>query len=389
MMKLNKDKWERVKLGDVATIIGGGTPSRTNPDYFKGDILWIGPTEIPKDRIRVIEDTKEKISKIGLEKSSAKLLPKGTVLLTTRATVGEVAIAGKEIATSQSLENFICNNNKIDNWFLAFWLKANKTTIHSLSAGTTFKGITRNILAKIEILLPTLKEQNFITSLFQSIENAIEQVEIQENNLKILQKTLRDNLINKEPVFGNLLKRTNCEPTNFGNIANCIEEHDKEKKDVTRFVGLENIEPENLKISTWGNVADGTTFTKKFSKGDVLFGKRRSYLKKVAITDFDGICSSDILVFRAREKMILPGLLPYYVSSEAFIQHAVNTSAGSLSPRTKWKDLSVFEISIPEIKTQERILEIFQQLQTTISQLQNQKIRLKNLKQTLLNEILS
>lgn len=387
-MKLRKDNWEKVMIGDVTTIIGGGTPSRSNPEYFKGDILWIGPTEIPKDRIRIINSTNEKITKKAVEESSAKILPKGTVLLTTRATVGEVAIAGREISTSQSLENFICNPDKIDNWYLAYWLKGNQNTIHSFSSGTTFKGITRNILAKIKIPLPPLSEQTQIAELFQSIETAIEQAEQQEKNLLKLKKTLSNGLLNKEPEFGNLLNKKNCTPTNFGGVADCIEQHDKQKKDVSRFIGLENIEPENLKITTWGDIATGTTFTKRFSKGDVLFGKRRAYLKKVAVADFDGICSGDILVLRAKEKKMLQELLPFYVSAEAFINHAVSTSAGSLSPRTKWKDLSSLEISIPDLKTQEKILEVFQQIETTLSQLKTQKQTLKNLKQKLLNEIL-
>jgi len=387
-MKLRKEKWEFVYLGDITTIIGGGTPSRSKPHYFKGNHLWIGPTEIPKDRIRVIKNSLEKITQEAIQKSSTKLLPKGTVLLTTRATVGEVAIAGEEISTSQSLENFICNSDKIDNWFLAFWLKGNKSLIHSLSAGTTFKGITRNILSKINIPLPPLEEQIQIASLFRSIEEAVEQVEGQERNLYELLKTLSNDLLKEKPRFGNLLNDENCQTIKFKQIADCIEKHDKQKKVVTRFIGLENIEPDNLTIETWGDIEKGTTFTKKFSKGDVLFGKRRAYLKKVAVAEFDGICSGDILVFRAKEGEILPGLLPYYIAAEPFIQHAVTTSAGSLSPRTKWKDLAEFQLSIPDLNTQERILEVFQQLQTTIRQLKQQKSTLKDLKQKLLSEIL-
>ncbi|NJK94300.1 MAG: hypothetical protein HC905_04565 [Bacteroidales bacterium] len=103
---------------------------------------------------------------------------------------------------------------------------------------------------------------------------------------------------------------------------------------------MEDIEPENFKLQGYGLVANGTTFTKQFAKGDVLFGKRRAYLKKVAVADFDGICSRDILVVRAKNKKMLQELLPFYLSSDAFIQHAISTSAGSLSPRTKWKDLA-------------------------------------------------
>ena len=85
---------------------------------------------------------------------------------------------------------------------------------------------------------------------------------------------------------------------------------------------------------------------------------------------------------------MLQGLLPYYISANAFIQHAVSTSAGSLSPRTKWKDLAELEVSIPDIEIQDKILEVLQQLDNTVNQLKQQKTTLKHLKQQLLNEIL-
>lgn len=389
-MKLDKDTWKRVKIGDVADIVGGGTPSRTIPEYFNGDIPWIGPTEISKIRIEVIKETNEKISLFGLQKSSAKLLPIGSVLLTTRAKVGEVAIAGCEMATSQSLENFICNEKEIRNWYLAYWLHGNKHVIHSLSAGTTFKGITRNILAKIEIPLPPLDAQQRIVELFQSVEQGIIHAEGQENHLKLLQKALSNGLASNPPVFGNLLSKKNCKPCSFGDIVECIKEHDKTplENGLARFVGLENIESENFTVQGFGNIEDGTTFTKRFSKGDVLFGKRRAYLKKVAVADYDGICSSDILVFRAIKEKILPDLLPYYVSSDVFMNLAISTSAGSLSPRTKWRDLEGFQLSIPDIKIQEKIVDVMNQLSQSLQLIIQQKETLKKLKQKLLHEIL-
>ncbi|MEW6419306.1 MAG: restriction endonuclease subunit S [Nitrospirota bacterium] len=257
-----------------------------------------------------------------------------------------------------------------------------------ISEGSLSPTIKWKTLARQEFLLPPLSEQVQIAELFQSIETAIKQAEQQEENLNALQKSLSNGLATKEPVFGNLLDKNNCKPINFGGIADCIERHDKQKKDVSRFIGLEHIEPDNLKIAIWGNIEDGTTFTKRFSKGDVLFGKRRAYLRKVAVADFDGICSSDILVFRAKDKVVLPALLPFYVSSEPFIQHAISTSAGSLSPRTKWRDLSSFEISIPDLKTQQEIVSVLDSIIDMIEQIKTQIQTLRNLKQKLLNEIL-
>lgn len=127
---------------------------------------------------------------------------------------------------------------------------------------------------------------------------------------------------------------------------------------IDRYVGLEHLETENLRITSWGNVADGTTFTKTFKPGHVLFGKRRAYLKKAAVADFKGLCSSDILVFEANEKMIEKRLLPFLISSDRFFEYAVQTSAGSLSPRTKFQDLAKFEFLLPPKDQQAKLADL-------------------------------
>lgn len=127
---------------------------------------------------------------------------------------------------------------------------------------------------------------------------------------------------------------------------------------VERFVGLEHLEPGDLRIRSWGNVADGTTFTSVFKPGQVLFGKRRAYQRKVAVADFSGVCSGDIYVLESQDaKVLLPDLLPFICQTDAFFEHAVGTSAGSLSPRTNWTSLADFEFALPPIVEQRRMTE--------------------------------
>ena len=130
------------------------------------------------------------------------------------------------------------------------------------------------------------------------------------------------------------------------------------ESDIERYIGLEHIEPGNLHILTWGSVSDGTTFTKRFTAGQVLFGKRRAYQKKSAVADFDGICSGDILVLEANEKVIDKNLFPFLISSDRFFDYAVQTSAGSLSPRTKFQDLAKFEFFLPPREQQAKLAEL-------------------------------
>ena len=143
----------------------------------------------------------------------------------------------------------------------------------------------------------------------------------------------------------------------FGDVVRNVDEavRDPLSYDLERFVGLEHIDPESLRIKRWGLIAEGTSFTRKFSAGQVLFGKRRAYQRKVAVADFDGLCSSDILVFEPAGDQLLPELLPFIVQTEGFFQHALGTSAGSLSPRTRWRDLAAYEFPLPPLDEQRRI----------------------------------
>ncbi|WP_276488696.1 restriction endonuclease subunit S [Ectopseudomonas mendocina] len=136
---------------------------------------------------------------------------------------------------------------------------------------------------------------------------------------------------------------------------------------IERYVGLEHLEPGDLRIRSWGSVADGVTFTSVFQPGQVLFGKRRAYQRKVAVADFSGVCSGDIYVLETKDaQVLLPELLPFICQTDAFFDHAVGTSAGSLSPRTNWTSLADFEFSLPSIAEQEKLSGLFESSTSSI-----------------------
>lgn len=388
-MKLSKSSWEIVKLDSLFLIERGGSP-RPIDNYFTNDqdgINWIkigDTTEITK----YVYHTKQKIKPSGAKHS--RMVYEGDFILSNSMSFGRPYIMKTSGCIHDGWLLLREKRNNIDKEYLYTVLSSDLVfqQFISFAAGTTVKNLNIEVVKKVEIPLPPLEEQEQIANLFQSIDNAVEQMEGQEKNLKILEQELVNGLLKPEPVFGKLLNTNNCAASTIGDIAECDKTYPEHQNEVSYFIGLENIEPGDFTLHGWGNIADGTTFTKRFSKGDVLFGKRRAYLRKVAVADFDGICSGDILVIRAKHGKILQTLLPYYISSEKFIQYAVTTSAGSLSPRTKWKDLAAMEVSIPDVKVQERILEVFHQIETTVKHIKQQKATLKNLKQKLLNEIL-
>lgn len=122
-------------------------------------------------------------------------------------------------------------------------------------------------------------------------------------------------------------------------------------------VGLEHIMPGELTLSDW-DVDRENTFTKTFRKGQMLFGRRRAYLKKAAVALFDGICSGDITVIEAIPEKLLPELLPFVIQNDTFFNYAVGKSAGSLSPRAKWQHLQNFEFTLPSVAEQRKLADL-------------------------------
>ncbi|MBO6290025.1 MAG: restriction endonuclease subunit S [Alphaproteobacteria bacterium] len=143
----------------------------------------------------------------------------------------------------------------------------------------------------------------------------------------------------------------------LGEVAKERRESIKTDKANKPIVGLEHLIPQQVQLTEWSNDADNT-FTKLFHKGDVLFGRRRAYLKKASLAPFDGICSGDITVIAPIENKIAPELLPFIIQNDAFFDYAVEKSAGSLSPRVKWEHLKNYEFELPGLDEQRKLAKI-------------------------------
>lgn len=154
-------EWEVVRLGEVGDIVGGGTPDTTNSVFWNGEILWLTPTEIKQ---KYIFDSERKITQKGLLNSSAKLLPKNTILITTRATIGDIGIATQELSTNQGFQSFI-SGEKVNFEFMYYLLGAKKREFIALANGSTFLEISAKTIRQIQIPLPPLAEQEKIAQI--------------------------------------------------------------------------------------------------------------------------------------------------------------------------------------------------------------------------------
>lgn len=162
---------QRYKLGDVCEIVSGSTPKTNIEEYWNGDIKWITPAELYEESY-IINDTARKITKVAVEKTGISSFPKGTVLLSSRAPIGKVAIAGCEMYCNQGFKNLICKN-KVYNRYLYWFLKRNTKYLNSLGRGATFKEISKQIVSEIEINLPEMDHQKMIVEILEKLMKII------------------------------------------------------------------------------------------------------------------------------------------------------------------------------------------------------------------------
>jgi len=176
-------------------------------------------------------------------------------------------------------------------------------------------------------------------------------------------KSLASNLANLKPNLEwaslPLFDRTGWKRVRFGDFVENIGER-AEPKDAQEeiYVGLEHIDPQSLHLHRWGKGSDVTGTKLRFREGDIIFGRRRAYQRKLAVAEFDGICSAHAMVVRAKPDMVLPEFLPFLMMSDRFMNRAVEISVGSLSPTINWSTLKLEEFDLPPLDQQRRIAEV-------------------------------
>jgi len=176
----------------------------------------------------------------------------------------------------------------------------------------------------------------------------------------------------------------------FGDIAqNVAVRVDPAEAKTEVYVGLEHLDPSTLHLRQWGHPSDVTGQKLAFKKGDVIFGRRRAYQRKLAVAEFDGICSAHAMVVRAKPKMILPEFLPFFLQSDMFMERAIEISVGSLSPTINWKTLREQVFPLPPIDEQKSIAEILWAADEALEQFSNASEKLQQTRETYLRGLSS
>ena len=187
------DDWEQRKLGELADIVGGGTPSTSNPQYWDGDIDWYAPAEINEQVY--VSSSQKKITKVGYENSSVKLLPIGTVLFTSRAGIGKTAILAREACTNQGFQSIVPHKQELDSYFIFSRSSELKQYGEIVGAGSTFVEVSGKQMSEMELMMPlVLNEQQAIGTYFRRLDSLLSLHQRKLEKLRQIKKSMLERM---------------------------------------------------------------------------------------------------------------------------------------------------------------------------------------------------
>lgn len=421
-------EWEVVRLGEVGDIVGGGTPDTTNSAFWNGEILWLTPTEIKQ---KYIFDSERKITQKGLLNSSAKLLPKNTILITTRATIGDIGIATQELSTNQGFQSFI-SGEKVNFEFMYYLLGAKKREFIALANGSTFLEISAKTIRQIQIPLPPLAEQEKIAQILS----------VWDKGISVLKSLIEAKTKRKKALMQRLLtppcesltpslrasktsaaihnKSVDCHDLTASNLA-MTEKNSKTKQslrfaeftdkwqemrlgDILQEKSIKNTSNVNLVLSVTnkqGFVAQKDYFEQEVASNDTsnykvvykdefAYNPARINVGSIAMLEkFEiGILSPMYVVFKCLEK-VDNCFFRYWLESHNFTGILHRYLSGSVRETLSFNDMKTMHIFLPTLAEQKKIAQVLsacdKEIELLKSKFQCLKTQKKGLMQRLLN----
>lgn len=363
--------WEWVSLGSPDHFIrrGGGTPSKSRPEYWDdGTVPWLSSTELDEKQVNIIKNTKLRITKKGIDNSSAEIVPKNSILLTCTASIGKVAINHIDLATNQQFNSFECKKGVLPK-YVAYYLLTQKNNLIQLGGTTSFCHITIPSLSKIEIPLPPLETQQKIVAILDKAEE-IKRLRAEANaqTQKLIQSVFLE-------MFGDPV--TNPKKWGKSKISELIESVRKwnpivDPKEYFTYIDIESINNDTNEISS-PKIIKGSEAPSRarqiVNQGDILFSTVRPYLRNIAIvgedTD-DKIASTGFMIMRPK-KDVIRSYLFNVVLSPSFLKYIGKFYRGANYPAVNESDILDVEIPVPS----ELLLNEFTKF---INEIENNKI---------------
>jgi len=394
-------EWKQTRIKELGQVISGGTPSTGDVNNWNGNISWITPSEISSLRTKYLNgNTKRKITEKGLRSSSAVLIPSGSLILSSRATIGDCGINSVPISTNQGFKNII-PNKKIVVDYLYYFIKANKKQLLRLSSGSTFLELSRNDLEKIKIQLPPLQEQKAIVSVIEKWDKHIElldqKIQIKKNIKKYLQKVL---LTGEVRLKGFKENWTEYKLSQLGNVYSGLKGKDKddfgEGKKYISYMNVYSNSKIKLEINDLVNIKVNES-QNLVQYGDIFFTTSSETPDEVAMSsvlldkNFDEIyLNSFCFGYRLNNfDILLPEFAQFYFRGEDFRKQITRIAQGAIRYNLSKKYFLEEKIKLPPLGEQKAISSILFKSDEEIKIVEKQKGIIEEQRKYLLNNLVT
>jgi restriction endonuclease S subunit len=379
--------WSRLRLDEVAEVISGGTPSTGVESYWGGSIPWITPTEVTRQAGQVITETKRTITAEGLGASSAHLLPLHTVLVTSRATVGAVALAGRPMATNQGFAALVARQDVLP-YFLMYWVQGNRVEFERRASGSTFPEISRSKVKKIPIDLPLIEEQRRIVDFIGALDAQIEALRDERDAVDKVLTCLREDLLSpqdgwREVALGEVLVIAR------GGSPRPIDAYFTEDPDGVNWIKIGDVPPGGKYIDKTGQRirSEGVSRSRSVVPGDFVLSNSmsfgRPYIVRIAGCIHDGWLSlSD--EDQAFDQDFLYNLL----RSRGVQAQFEALASGSAVRNLNIELVKTVRVAMPEPREQAEISAVLNMLEHMVSVLEDEHGAAKELRHSLVSALL-
>ena len=334
------NKWKTCTINDLGRVIGGATPSTKKPEnYENGNIAWITPKDLAGFSGRYISNGERNITEQGLKSCSAQLIPKHSILFSSRAPIGYIAIAANEVCTNQGFKSIVPNDG-IDYLFLYYLLKYNKKKIENLGSGTTFKEVSGSTMKSIQVTIPeTIEEQRKISTILSLIDDKIEENEKINKNLEQQAQTLYDKMMVSKvyplKTLGSITQRNSLKVGNNNSIT------------VLSALNTGNLKPSEEYFSKQVFSKDTSKYI-LVNEGDFAYNPARINIGSIGINDLGYIgCVSPVYIAFSVDPDY-KAFFRFYLKTKGFREECKLRASGSVRQALNYIDFARIETQYPD-----------------------------------------
>lgn len=396
-------EWNNKRLGDILEIMTGGTPSKNNDEYWSdGNIPWMVSGDINKG---IINEVDGKITELGMNNSAAKLLPKDTVMIALNGqgkTKGKVAYLNIEVTCNQSLAGFL-PNQEFNSKFLYYNLQNRYTEIRNLTGDGARNGLNLSILRDIYVLFPPLKQQKKIAEILSTIDLQIDNTDRLIEKTKELKKGLMQRLLTKGIGHSEFKKSevgeipVEWKVVKINDICEIVDYRGKTPQKVDKGIFLvtaKNIGKGYIDYTSSQEYIKESDYDSVMSRGtpeigDVLFTTEAPLGNIANVDNINIALAQRVIKFRGDKDRLNNYYLKYYMLGERFQQDILHEATGSTVLGIKGSRLKNVLLAVPPLYEQEKIAHILTAVDNQISEYENEKIKLEELKKGLMQQLLT